>query len=507
MGRRGLLPYRHQDPPAVKEGEKMSENQVEMIDDEALTDLACAKRLMTLYGERHIHYCDDVGSWMEYDGTKWARVRQSVIASNYADESITFILQEVAKQASESPGGNLKDKAMYLTRFCKKKNARSLFDMVRLAEGIDPWKMRDFDLAPYFLNCANGYLDLKTGELKPHLPSHMCTKCTGVNYISQPHSSYWVDRLKEIIPDQATRHYVHKIMGAALQGTVREHEIYFFIGKGRNGKGIIVETVAAALGDYASTLPVDVLMASRYASGQDTPTPYVASLRGVRFTRSNESEVGRTMSASMVKWLTGGDELRGRNLHENPISFKPSHHLFFSTNYPPALRDANDHAIRERVRVIPFTVTFSEEEGRRDVGLGEQLRTREMKEDVLQWLVEGYQLYMAEGLNPPPAVKNASGAYFEENDVIGDFIQESCILNKGAAIMRQDLYHAFKQWSENAGIRYPLSNRAFYQAMDNVPGVSAKRTNEGRYFEGIGLIPVNARTPINMPGGDRNDRI
>ena len=75
----------------------------------------------------------------------------------------------------------------------------------------------------------------------------MCTKCTGVNYISQPHSSYWVDRLKEIIPDQATRHYVHKIMGAALQGTVREHEIYFFIGKGRNGKGIIVETVAAAL--------------------------------------------------------------------------------------------------------------------------------------------------------------------------------------------------------------------------------------------------------------------
>ena len=73
--------------------------------------------------------------------------------------------------------------------------------MVRLAEGIDPWKMRDFDLAPYFLNCANGYLDLKTGELKPHLPSHMCTKCTGVNYISQPHSSYWVDRLKEIIPD------------------------------------------------------------------------------------------------------------------------------------------------------------------------------------------------------------------------------------------------------------------------------------------------------------------
>lgn len=491
----------------MKEGEKMSENQVEMIDDEALTDLACAKRLMTLYGERHIHYCDDVGSWMEYDGTKWTRVRQSVIASNYADESITFILQEVAKQASESPGSNLKDKAMYLTRFCKKKNARSLFDMVRLAEGIEPWKMRDFDLAPYFLNCANGYLDLKTGELKPHLPSHMCTKCTGVNYISQPHSSYWVDRLKEIIPDQATRHYVHKILGAALQGTVREHEIYFFIGKGRNGKGIIVETVAAALGDYASTLPVDVLMASRYASGQDTPTPYVASLRGVRFTRSNESEVGRTMSASMVKWLTGGDELRGRNLHENPISFKPSHHLFFSTNYPPALRDANDHAIRERVRVIPFTVTFSEEEGSRDVGLGEQLRTRDLKEDVLQWLVEGYQLYMAEGLNPPPAVKNASGAYFEENDVIGDFIQESCILNKGAAIMRKDLYHAFKQWSENAGIRYPLSNRAFYQAMDNVPGVSAKRTNEGRYFEGINLIPVNDHIHINMPGGDRNDRI
>lgn len=76
----------------MKEGEKMSENQVEMIDDEALTDHACAKRLMALYGERHIHYCDDVGSWMEYDGTKWAWVRQSVIASNYADESITVFV-------------------------------------------------------------------------------------------------------------------------------------------------------------------------------------------------------------------------------------------------------------------------------------------------------------------------------------------------------------------------------------------------------------------------------
>ena len=95
MGRRGLLPYRHQDPPAVKEGEKMSENQVEMIDDEALTDHACAERLMRWYGERHIHYCDDAKCWVEYDGMKWTQVETETIASKYANASIIRIRQQL----------------------------------------------------------------------------------------------------------------------------------------------------------------------------------------------------------------------------------------------------------------------------------------------------------------------------------------------------------------------------------------------------------------------------
>ena len=85
--------------------------------------------------------------------------------------------------------------------------------------------------------------------------------------------------------------------------------------------------------------------------------------------------------------------------------------------------------------------------------------------------------YRKSGIHPPPAAVLARFA-------LSGIVQKAPQHDAPA--------HPFlKQWSENAGIRYPLSNRVFYQAMDNVPGVSAKRTNEGRYFEGIDLIPVN----------------
>ena len=459
-----------------------------LLSKETLRNSEEAALMMKQYGTC-VRFCKTFNSWLHYTGKKWEPLTRAEMF-NYAKKTIDSIKNAILAEIKNTPGDSerMKDLTAFLNRVITQYDRKPLADIVGRAEGLGPCDAAIFDTASNLLNCDNGVLDLKTGQLQQHKPEQMLMKNTGVAYTGKYHSSLWRDTVADILPDPATRAYMQKALGYALTGSVKRHECYFLKGAGGNGKGIILETVAAVLGDYATTIPIDILLTSRDDKDAGrSPTPQIAKLKGVRLAICSESELGRTFNAATLKYLTGGDRLTGRMLHQNPIEFEPTHKIFFSSNYSPMLKDSNDKGVRRRLVIIPFNVTFSKEAGNLDLNLGEKLATKENHEDVLTWLVEGWQKYQREGLEPSTQMKNEMADYYDSNDYIGDFILNHCDLGEGRKILRSALYGAFRQVYFNECGQYPMSARSFYQIIEKRPGISQKRENGGRYLIGIDL--------------------
>lgn len=110
------------------------------------------------------------------------------------------------------------------------------------------------------------------------------------------------------------------------------------------------------------------------------------------------------MSESLIKQITGGDEITARFLYGEFFSFKPTFKIYMATNHKPKIRGA-DNGIWRRIKMIPFTVTIPPEQ--RDNDLGEKLLTE--NSGILNWLIEGFAMWKKEGLKMEPnAIKEAN---------------------------------------------------------------------------------------------------
>lgn len=471
---------------SYEEAAKSTTGEIAVIlNPELLTDYTLAELTVRKYGDR-LKYCVDLKTWVMYNGKYWQAIDKEE-AYSHVVKIIEFIKREITQAMNqvEGDGERAKVLAALFRQAVDRRNNKHLRDVVTVMQGMNTCHAIDFDRDPYVLNCANGLLDLKTGQLFPHAPSQMCMKCTGVAYTGPSHSSLWRDTVAAILPNEKTRHYMQKVLGYAICGDVREHESYFLKGNGGNGKSLIMETVAAVLGSYSITIPIETLLSNGFDESGNNATPVVASLRGKRLAICGESELGRSLNAAAFKKLTGGDTLTARGLYQGLISFTPSHHLFFTSNYDIALKDAADGGLKRRLKVVTFPVTFSEEAGNIDKGLYAKLRERKSQENILTWLVEGFRAYQAEGLKEPPQVKADTQGYYDENDTIGDFIRECCELGPEKRINRVDLYKDYCQYYQNECGRFPMSAKAFYQIVQRRQGVGMRKINGVRYFMGI----------------------
>jgi putative DNA primase/helicase len=54
------------------------------------------------------------------------------------------------------------------------------------------------------------------------------------------------------------------------------------------------------------------------------------------------------------------------------------------------------------------------------------------------------------GLNPPAKVTEATQAYRAEQDILGGFLEDRCILSEDLRMPGAELYTAYKAWAEAA---------------------------------------------------------
>src|SRR5690606_9649428 len=106
--------------------------------------------------------------------------------------------------------------------------------------------------------------------------------------------------------------------------------------------------------------------------------------------------------------------------------------LILVTNPKPHM-PADDNALWERVLLIPFEQRFlsnpnpaAANEHQADSKLKEKLQQE--SSGILAWLVRGFLAWQSSGLNAPDTVKAATETYREEEDTIGLFLADCCLI-------------------------------------------------------------------------------
>jgi putative DNA primase/helicase len=92
------------------------------------------------------------------------------------------------------------------------------------------------------------------------------------------------------------------------------------------------------------------------------------------------------------------------------------------------------------------------------------------------------------GLCPPAVVLDATKEYRSQQDVLGTFLRECCIMNTSSVVGASRLYGAFKIWCDDNGEKTQWSQRKFGMAMTE-RGVQRLPSN-GTQYVGLEVQPV-----------------
>lgn len=400
-----------------------------------------------------LRHADDVRCaggrrWLAWDGARWRDVDESVIV-----EKSRVFAQDLAVAAAARGDADLAKNAT------KRMTKSAIAAVVFLVKGhplisVDPGSL---DVDRDLLNCPNGTVDLRTGEVRPHDPDDLITCVTRAEYMPDAVHPDLDTALGDIEPE--TRAWLQTRLGQALTGhPPPDDRIIFPHGGGANGKSTLVAAVHAAAGDYGVTVSDRVILA---ASTSQHPTE-LTDLIGARIALLEELPEQAHLSAKRVKSLAGTDTQTARRVHENSVAWDATHTLFVTTNSRPRVTET-DHGMWRRLALVTFPCRYvgslEEVEGPLDRVGDPGLKPRmkygaEQQRAVLAWAVAGAVRHYATWESSPPlpaAVKRDTDAWRDSSDPLGTFIAERVRVSPGRCIAAADLHSEFAEFMAERG--------------------------------------------------------
>lgn len=440
-----------------------------VMDPDALhnTDIGNSLRFAALHQDKAF-YCAQEKAWHIWDGTRW-KLDETLAVQELAKAVVRSIYEE----AIGLEWGERKKRLMAWA--LKSEEAGKQRDMASLARS-DPRLavlFSDMDTDPWLLNCPNGTLDLRTGELHDHDPSQRITRSTNVPYDPDAECPLWLECLErwmeptpEVIP------FLQKSLGYCLTGDTREQCMWILHGRGRNGKSKFIETITAVLGDYGIGVPARTFEDGR----KDSETlANIAKLAGTYLVTAEENERTAKLATGLVKQATGSKFLTGKFLYAQPITFRPQFKLWLATNHKPVIADT-DEGIWRRLRLVPWQVQFSDEEA--DLEIGEKL----MREapGILAWMAYGTRKWREFGLTAPAVVTAATAEYRQDSDSLGAFLSQAIAPADNGHILLARIHVLYQSWARRNNER-DLSSTKLTQLLKDRPELDgAFTTRDGR---------------------------
>ncbi|MCE0507950.1 phage/plasmid primase, P4 family [Microbacterium sp. KKR3/1] len=466
-------------------------------------DSGNAARLADNYGHL-FRWVTDWQAFIRWDGKRWERLPDQTAIEALAKESALDIATDARRSLNtDAVSGLVKWSAMSLDmpriRACV--NAVRSVESIRIHSDV-------LDTRPHLLNCGNGTVDLRTGEMHEHAQSDMLTQIVPRDFRSDlmptpgvplaehakriaPQFTTLVKRAFQFDETDQTLGWMLMTFGYAAIGDNPEQVFFILYGQTNTGKSQSLECVSNVLGrDYAdATLNPDLVSKTRNgAHTEDTN-----KLAGRRFGVIDEVSDDIDLNEQEIKRLTGQREKSVRAIYGKARTVTRTWTLFLALNSMPNV-EKWDAAISRRVISVLSGPTVPEAERR--AGLADAISAAE-GDAILALVVAGARAYYSlaeKGLvygkdRLPGHVARSTKHIADSTDHIQRFYDEWLEVGQGYRTRKGDIvakYKQFREFKENTHSPQAIANRieeiAHSEGLDFVT-----RNGSDRYMLGVQL--------------------
>ncbi|KAI8826295.1 uncharacterized protein EV422DRAFT_601352 [Fimicolochytrium jonesii] len=367
---------------------------------------------------------------------------------------------------------------------------------------------RNLDGNRYLIGFANGVFDLRERMFRKGEPNDYVSMTVHYEY-GEPIEEDVGDVLafiSKILPDDAVRHYVLKLLGSCVSGDTRDEKFHVWIGGGANGKSTLLSLVAAALGQYAASMKATML--TQKSPPADNATPGMNKAVGARMVAMQETNSGESVNESLLKSSLGGDKIDYRPLFKEAREFYPHFKMILCTNNPLTIK-GTDHGIWRKIRMVPFESQFvakigriAHKEGNASVEPIEHLiqdaqgdavfeMDKSVKDKIdgpwkvafMHMLIRYYYVWQEEGLDEvPDKIAQYNRDYKESQDMVGKFLEEKCQIGAEYKVHSKPLWEAFFDWQKTEA--HQIRQHDFSQKL--------KRDSRFTYSKGVDINGKNS---------------
>jgi putative DNA primase/helicase len=480
-------------------GEAVDFGPARIDDSRTWSEIGIGKLLAERHGSRLLYIGEGKLGWFGWNGKWWARDNGEQ-AEQLIKECIEHLWEQVPQITDSAAKGRA---AKWLTSVSTATRVQGIAKMARIEQAIYRYES-PFDHDDFVLNTQSGIVDLRTGALRPHDPAAYCSKVTSCEYAPTATCPRWEQFINEVTcgdTDQAE--YLQRVLGYTISGSCREETMFVHVGVGGNGKGTCLETVATLLGmtghGYATTAPAEMLAVRKFGSPVEA-SRQVGEIAGARMALGCENDQGVFLNEATLKRLTGRDTVKARDPYLKARDTRPTWTLHLQTNHRPTVK-GTDEGLWRRLHCIQWSADFTGEAC--DTTLKERLPSEEGA-GILAWLVHGCVAYLADGLKTPESVRLFTRQYREENDLVGLWIEECCVVAPTARDTSKVLWCSFSSWAKINGYDIGDWNTNRFGRTLSEKRFTRGRLNGQKAWIGISIdqvYPSSATSAVTGAGG------
>jgi putative DNA primase/helicase len=423
-----------------------------------------------------IRWCRDLGGWFIYNDRYWECDRNGYI-KHYAIKVYERMLSDLRTY----PVNNEQDQKnldLFSRHVKATGNDGKLDSMLECAKPYLGHLPEMFDANPSLFNCNNITIDLDNKKVNPFRQDDLLTKSTKVDWIKDATCPTWEKFIDDIfLGNEELIDFVQRSCGYSMTTSTKEQCLFILYGEGRNGKTVFIEIMRQIFGDYSSSCASTTLIRK---NNEGIPND-IAALRGARLVTAVESNENVTLDEQVVKKLTGTDTIRARFLNKEFFDFIPTFKIFMATNHKPNIR-GTDTGIWRRIRLIPFNFRVTEATDDKNL----LFKLREELPGILNWVLAGYKRWHEHGLQPPKEIWAATDAYRDEEDDLGQFIDDYCVIDDKEAVPLNFFKMKFKEvngyFKSQKTIREYMLRKGFKEGRPYIKG------NQVRCYMGLRLL-------------------
>jgi putative DNA primase/helicase len=192
----------------------------------------------------------------------------------------------------------------------------------------------------------------------------------------------------------------------------------------------------------------------------------VVSLKDLRLGTFSETNSQDALNESMLKMISGGDEIKARGLYKDEIGFKLFLKLIVCTNHKPEF-NGSDHGTVRRIKFLPFDARFSATPS----GINqypiiddlEKILIKNHLNEFFTFCLHGANAWYNDKLfqNIPEAIARQQNDYIKEQNTVETWFTERVDESPLKRLSRPDGYKDYSKWcEENASTS--LSKKDFF---------------------------------------------